>query len=102
MMVLLSSANQVVTTTTMSCLTFFEYDHSIFSFLYFLVDAQLEWNEEGGKVREMGKEVYRMLRMEGIEDLNEAKLQNDKNGSIGGLFVEKSIGLNNLQGMNLS
>ncbi|KAK2940019.1 hypothetical protein BLNAU_25075 [Blattamonas nauphoetae] len=60
-----------------------------------------EWNKTMGDQRQMGKMVHRMLRMEGIEDVIEEKLQNDKTGIYGGLIVDKSIEWNNLLGMNL-
>ncbi|KAK2957561.1 hypothetical protein BLNAU_7460 [Blattamonas nauphoetae] len=88
--------------TIPSCLAFFEDDLSIWNFLDEINNFQLEWNEEGGEVREMGKTVHRMLRMEGIEDVMEEKLQNDQNTSSGRDFVDKTIEWNNLQGINLS
>ncbi|KAK2955679.1 hypothetical protein BLNAU_9369 [Blattamonas nauphoetae] len=68
--------------TIPSCLTFFEHDRSIWYFLYEMIDAQLEWNATKGKQQQMWKKVRRMLRMEGIEDVVEEKLQNDQNGLI--------------------
>ncbi|KAK2946530.1 hypothetical protein BLNAU_18572 [Blattamonas nauphoetae] len=94
--------NMPVVLTIPSCLSFFDFDRSIWSFLVFMIIAQREWNKKGGEVREMGKKVYRMLRMEGIEDVIEGKLQTDKNSWYRGLTVDESIDLNNLQGMNLS
>ncbi|KAK2950662.1 hypothetical protein BLNAU_14333 [Blattamonas nauphoetae] len=90
-----------VTLTIPSCLTFFEDDESIWTFLDDMVDSQLEWNKEGGEVRQIWKTVHRMLRMEGIEDVIDEKLRNDKNETDGYLIVEKSIKLNNLQGINI-
>ncbi|KAK2944288.1 hypothetical protein BLNAU_20784 [Blattamonas nauphoetae] len=87
--------------TIPSCLTFFESDRSIWYFLSEMVDTQREWNKTMGDQRQMGKMVHRMLRMEGIEDVIEEKLQNDKTGIYGGLIVDKSIEWNNLLGMNL-
>ncbi|KAK2952991.1 putative Tubulin gamma chain [Blattamonas nauphoetae] len=65
--------------TIPSCLTFFESDNSICSFLRSMIDAQREWNKQREEVRKKGKTVHRMLRMEGFEDVFEEKLQNDKN-----------------------
>ncbi|KAK2957930.1 hypothetical protein BLNAU_7106 [Blattamonas nauphoetae] len=87
--------------TIPSCLTFFESDHSIGSFLTFMVKTLQEWNETSGTQRQMWMKVYRMLRKEGIEDVIEGKLENDRNTTSGGLIVTYSIDLNNLQGMNL-
>ncbi|KAK2957549.1 hypothetical protein BLNAU_7448 [Blattamonas nauphoetae] len=90
-----------VVLTIPSCLTFFEDDHSIWLFLDMIVDAQLEWNKKGGEVRQMGRIVQRMLRMEGIEDVIEAKLRNDQNDSDGEYIVLTSNDWNNQLGMNL-
>ncbi|KAK2956587.1 hypothetical protein BLNAU_8427 [Blattamonas nauphoetae] len=93
--------NMPIFLTIPSCLAFFEYDHSIWNFLLHMIDTQQEWNESRGENQQLWKKVHRMLRMEGIEDVMEEKLQNDRNGSFGGLIVAKSIDWNNLQGMNL-
>ncbi|KAK2950451.1 hypothetical protein BLNAU_14569 [Blattamonas nauphoetae] len=53
--------------------------------------TQRDLNEERGEMRRMGKIVDRMLRMEGIEDVIDEKLQNDRNGSLGGRIVAHSI-----------
>ncbi|KAK2945969.1 hypothetical protein BLNAU_19113 [Blattamonas nauphoetae] len=82
------------------CLTFFENDESIWSFLYEMSNSKQEWNKERGEVRQMWKTVHRMLRMEGIEDAIEGTLRNDENG-FGRLIVDESIGWNNLLDMNL-
>ncbi|KAK2963946.1 hypothetical protein BLNAU_1023 [Blattamonas nauphoetae] len=42
-----------------------------------------------------------MLRTEGIEDVIDQKLRNDKTKYFGGRIVDNSIGWNNLQGMNV-
>ncbi|KAK2946917.1 hypothetical protein BLNAU_18141 [Blattamonas nauphoetae] len=90
-----------VVLTIPSCLTFFEDDHSIFRFLDPMIVAQQEWNKTVGEVRQMWKTVHRMLRMEGIEDVMETKLLNNKNRSDGRLIVADSITWNNILGMNL-
>ncbi|KAK2946511.1 hypothetical protein BLNAU_18553 [Blattamonas nauphoetae] len=64
-------------------------------------NVRREWNEQGGELREMWKTMDRKLRMEGIEDAMDEKLQTDKNGNYGGFFVATSIDWNNLQGMNI-
>ncbi|KAK2957576.1 hypothetical protein BLNAU_7475 [Blattamonas nauphoetae] len=83
------------------CLTFFEKDTTIWTFLFYMVIAQWEWNDEGGEVPQMGMIMLRMLRMEGIEDVLEEKLQNDRNEDFGNRLVSYSIRWNNLQGMNI-
>ncbi|KAK2960219.1 hypothetical protein BLNAU_4772 [Blattamonas nauphoetae] len=93
--------NLPVILTIPSWLAFFEADRSIWAFLYLMVDAQREWNETRGDVRQMGNTVDRMLRMEGIEDVIEAKLLNDKNRPDGRCIIVYSIRWNNMQGMNV-
>ncbi|KAK2946842.1 hypothetical protein BLNAU_18220 [Blattamonas nauphoetae] len=93
--------NMPVVLTMPSCLSFFEDDLSISSFLYAMNDSQQKWNKQKGEVRQMWKKVHRMLRMEGMEDVTEEKLRNDGAGSCGDLIVFISILLNNAQGMNL-
>ncbi|KAK2950672.1 hypothetical protein BLNAU_14343 [Blattamonas nauphoetae] len=65
-------------------------------------NSQREWNDQGREMRQMGKAVHRMLRMEGIEDVIDEKLQNDNNEIVGQWAVILSIQWNNKQGMNLS
>ncbi|KAK2953000.1 hypothetical protein BLNAU_11989 [Blattamonas nauphoetae] len=91
-----------VVLTIPSCLTFFETDDSIYYFLLHMIMAQREWNTKTGQKRQMWKAVDRMLRMEGIEDVIEEKLQTDKNEYDGELIVRESIRWNNKLGMNLS
>ncbi|KAK2955191.1 hypothetical protein BLNAU_9920 [Blattamonas nauphoetae] len=87
--------------TIPSCLAFIKHDEAIYRFLYDMNCFQRDWNEIRGSKRQTSKIVHRMLRMEGIEDLIEAKLQNDENTLVGRLTVTASIGWTNLQGMNL-
>ncbi|KAK2953982.1 hypothetical protein BLNAU_11084 [Blattamonas nauphoetae] len=84
-----------------SCLTFFENDASIWYFLILMITPQREWNDERGAVQNMWKTMHRMLRKEGIEDVIEAKLGNDKSTSYGRSLVDKSIEWNKKQGMNV-
>ncbi|KAK2954367.1 hypothetical protein BLNAU_10699 [Blattamonas nauphoetae] len=84
-----------------SCLAFLEENRSFWSFLVFMVNFQWGWNCERGKVRQISKTVHRMLRMEGIADVIEEKLRNDKRGLYGGDIIANSIKWNNQQGMNL-
>ncbi|KAK2941473.1 hypothetical protein BLNAU_23620 [Blattamonas nauphoetae] len=92
--------NTPVFLTIPSCLTFFDNEVTISPFLDCMNDAQREWNKKGGYVRQMGKIMHRMLRMEGIEDVIEEKLQNDKNTLFGRWTVTASIDWNGLQGLN--
>ncbi|KAK2956644.1 hypothetical protein BLNAU_8485 [Blattamonas nauphoetae] len=88
--------------TIPSCLTFLENERSIWMVPYLMTDAQREWNKKGGNAREMGMVVHRVLRMEGIEDVLEGKMRNDKSRLRGAYIVDNSIDWNNLLGMNLS
>ncbi|KAK2952977.1 hypothetical protein BLNAU_11966 [Blattamonas nauphoetae] len=87
--------------TIPSCLTFFEKDSSIWTFLDVLIDIQRECDEEMREERQMWKKIQRMLRMEGIEDAIEEKLRNDRNGRFGVWMFLSLIEWNNLLGMNL-
>ncbi|KAK2963426.1 hypothetical protein BLNAU_1468 [Blattamonas nauphoetae] len=87
--------------TVPSCLTFFEAESQIWLFLNRMVDVQLEWNKTMGEGRQIWKDVHLMLRMEGIEDVIVAKLQNDKNTWFGGSIIEQSIRWNNLLDSNI-
>ncbi|KAK2957593.1 hypothetical protein BLNAU_7492 [Blattamonas nauphoetae] len=93
--------NMPVFLTILSFLAFLEDDKAIRSLLYFLNNAQREWNEQREEVREMGKIILRMLRIEGIEDAMEEKLRNDRSQTFGRDIVDRSIKWNNQQGMNL-
>ncbi|KAK2964051.1 hypothetical protein BLNAU_1132 [Blattamonas nauphoetae] len=87
--------------TITSCLTFFETESSIWTFLFKMVDAQREWNRIKGDQRQMWKTMHRMLRMEGIEDVTEQRLQNELRGRNGRGAVDQGIDWCNMQGMNL-
>ncbi|KAK2957946.1 hypothetical protein BLNAU_7122 [Blattamonas nauphoetae] len=84
-----------------SYLTFFEPDNSIWYFLNLMVDMLQEWYITSGEVRLMWTKVYQMLRMEGIEDVVEAKLPNDNNTFFGRWIIINSIDLKNLLGFNV-
>ncbi|KAK2943265.1 hypothetical protein BLNAU_21837 [Blattamonas nauphoetae] len=90
-----------VVLSSASCLTFFEHDASIWTFLYLLNKSQREWNAKREAVQQMGRTVHRMLRMEGIDDVIEEKLRNDRNGLRGRSIADESTQLNGLLGMNL-
>ncbi|KAK2948869.1 hypothetical protein BLNAU_16212 [Blattamonas nauphoetae] len=93
--------NMPVVLTISSSLTFFEDDKTIYHFLYDMNDIQQEWNRTGGNRRQMWKTVHRMLRMEGIEDVIEERLRNDKSEYSSKFIVAYSIRWNNLLGRNL-
>ncbi|KAK2939907.1 hypothetical protein BLNAU_25184 [Blattamonas nauphoetae] len=86
--------------TIPSCLTFFENENSINNFVVLMIISQHEWNKTRGTQRQMCKTLHRVLRMEGIEDVIDTKLRNDK-AVYGGGIVANSISWNNLLGMNL-
>ncbi|KAK2944322.1 hypothetical protein BLNAU_20767 [Blattamonas nauphoetae] len=93
--------NMPIFATIPSCLTFFGTNHTIWAFLYSMVDIQQKWNEKGGYAQFMWKNVQRLLRTEGSEDVMEEKLRNDKNEYFGRYIVDDSIKWGNLLGMNL-
>ncbi|KAK2955281.1 hypothetical protein BLNAU_9833 [Blattamonas nauphoetae] len=90
-----------VVLTIPSCLTFLEDEYVIWYFLYRMNNTQLELNKKMGETRQMWKSVHRMLRMEGIEDVTEEKLQNHKTGSRSWSIVAESIRWSNMLGVNL-
>ncbi|KAK2950109.1 hypothetical protein BLNAU_14911 [Blattamonas nauphoetae] len=92
--------NMPVVLTIPSYLTFIKNDYSIWLFLCDKVNARREWNRPRGDQRQMENEVDRMLRMEGLEDVIEEKMQNSKNGYEGEFIISTSIVWNNMQGMN--
>ncbi|KAK2946526.1 hypothetical protein BLNAU_18568 [Blattamonas nauphoetae] len=87
--------------TIPSCLAFFEHDDTIYWFLYEIINTQFEWHEERGETQQMWKTVLRTLRMEGIEDVTEQKLQTDRYESNAWFLVDRSIHWNNQLGMNI-
>ncbi|KAK2947732.1 hypothetical protein BLNAU_17332 [Blattamonas nauphoetae] len=90
-----------VVLTITSYLTIVGNEDTKWLFLIDMNNAQLEWNGQGREVREMEKTVHRMLRMEGIEDVIEEKLQSDQESFYGEELVGMLIEWNNFQGMNL-
>ncbi|KAK2955270.1 hypothetical protein BLNAU_9822 [Blattamonas nauphoetae] len=93
--------NMPILLTIPSCLTFFEHENSIYLFLSNMNHTQREWNDKMGIMQKMGRTIHRMLRMDGIEDVMEEKLQHDSNKVVGRLIIADSIRWNNLLGMNL-
>ncbi|KAK2957612.1 hypothetical protein BLNAU_7511 [Blattamonas nauphoetae] len=90
-----------VVLTIPSCLTFFKDDHSSFSFLTSMNHVQYVWNKTKGEEGQILKTIHQMLKMEGFEEVMEAKLQNDRKERYGRMIVRRSINWNNLQGTNL-
>ncbi|KAK2957007.1 ion-transporting P-type ATPase [Blattamonas nauphoetae] len=68
-----------VVLTIPSCLAFFEDEASIEYFLLDMNNFQLDLNKTRREEQQMWQTVHGMLRMEGIEDVIEGKLQNDRN-----------------------
>ncbi|KAK2959936.1 hypothetical protein BLNAU_5133 [Blattamonas nauphoetae] len=85
-----------------SCLTFFESDDSINSFLEDVVDSKEQQNEQGGDIRESEMTIVRSLRMEGIDDVIEERLMNDRSTNNADHIVVNSIEWSNMLGMNYS
>ncbi|KAK2963948.1 hypothetical protein BLNAU_1025 [Blattamonas nauphoetae] len=69
-----------VVLTIPSCLAYIVDNCSIWSFLFDMNNAQREWNQTRGEQRQMWKILHRQLRMEGIEDVIDAKLRNSEDG----------------------
>ncbi|KAK2942478.1 hypothetical protein BLNAU_22589 [Blattamonas nauphoetae] len=67
----------------------------------FLVMPVQELNAKCEETQQNWKNVQRMLRMEGIEDVFEEKLRNDRKSFIGAVVVATLFDWNNIQGMNL-
>ncbi|KAK2943333.1 hypothetical protein BLNAU_21758 [Blattamonas nauphoetae] len=86
--------------TIPSYLSFVKNDFSVCDFLEEMNYSQEEWNNTRGEVQQLWNSVHRMLRMEGIEDVFEEKLQNDEDES-GSYVVAASIEWNNVHGMNI-
>ncbi|KAK2952930.1 hypothetical protein BLNAU_12106 [Blattamonas nauphoetae] len=85
-----------VVLTIPSSLTFFEAEQSIRPFLDGMIAHQRERNRTWREELQMWKEVDRMLRMEGIEDVMEEKLRNDKY-SFHGIKQEPGCNLDAIQ-----
>ncbi|KAK2956565.1 hypothetical protein BLNAU_8405 [Blattamonas nauphoetae] len=87
--------------TITCCLTFFEDDRSIWTYLVLMIAFQRAWNKDGGETQQKGNIVHRKLRMEGTEDVNEEKLHNDSTRILGRWLIESLIDWNNMLGMNV-
>ncbi|KAK2963414.1 hypothetical protein BLNAU_1455 [Blattamonas nauphoetae] len=61
--------------------------------LDFVVVPPREWNKQGREIRRSGATIIRCLRMEGIEDVFEEKLFNDKNSHFGEYLLDKLLEL---------
>ncbi|KAK2949806.1 hypothetical protein BLNAU_15288 [Blattamonas nauphoetae] len=87
---------------TSSCLSFFETDSSIYSFLSYLVDTQQKWKKQDRDVHQSEATILRSLRMEGIDDVIEEKLVNDRSSYYANCLVVNSLEWSNMLGMNFS
>ncbi|KAK2963957.1 hypothetical protein BLNAU_1034 [Blattamonas nauphoetae] len=87
--------------TIPSCLTFFETENSIWTFLFVLINSKEGRTQQGINIRRSKTAVFRCLRMEGIEDVMEEKLLNEKETSLGKNIVNNSIKLSNWLGMDV-
>ncbi|KAK2958000.1 hypothetical protein BLNAU_6926 [Blattamonas nauphoetae] len=67
-----------------NCLTFFENVTPIWHSLYHMNNAQQDWNRTRGDERQMLKAIHRMLRMEGIDDALEERIQIDQMEQLAG------------------
>ncbi|KAK2944520.1 hypothetical protein BLNAU_20569 [Blattamonas nauphoetae] len=93
--------NMPVFLTLPSHLLISEDDEFIKYFLNFMTIAQQEWNDQSREEPQMSKTAHRMLRMEGIDDVMEARMRNGQNGYFGSAIVAFSIEWKNMLGMNL-
>ncbi|KAK2955292.1 hypothetical protein BLNAU_9683 [Blattamonas nauphoetae] len=75
--------------------------HSIMFSLEIMYYSQLKWNDHGGEVRQMGKILLPCQRKEGIDDVMEQWLQDDRNGNYGDSLISISLKLIILHGMNV-
>ncbi|KAK2944120.1 hypothetical protein BLNAU_20952 [Blattamonas nauphoetae] len=87
--------------TIPSCLALFEDDYTIWDFLSSMFDACEEWNKHSENIHRTRTALLQSLRTEGFEDVSEQKLQHDRGEFHGRRIVVHSMGLSNLQGMNL-
>ncbi|KAK2956564.1 hypothetical protein BLNAU_8404 [Blattamonas nauphoetae] len=86
--------------TITSCLAYFEKEDSIRYFLHYMGETLREWNDSSADMVQLGRTELRMLRMEGIEDVTEQKLQNEKSAFTGVQLDFYSTKWNRQQGMN--
>ncbi|KAK2959688.1 hypothetical protein BLNAU_5465 [Blattamonas nauphoetae] len=84
-----------------NCLTIFDNDDTIFQFYEVLRYSVEQWNEKGGDIDRSGTKIIRSLRLEGIDDVLEQRLQNDGAEIRGDAIVDYSIMLNISLGMNI-
>ncbi|KAK2948087.1 hypothetical protein BLNAU_16960 [Blattamonas nauphoetae] len=87
--------------TIPSCLTFVETDSAIRYFFLNMLNRSENWKNQAKNIRLPRMTLLRSLRMEGLADVSEQKLQNCKWGSYGREIVRSAIRLNITQGMNL-
>ncbi|KAK2951316.1 hypothetical protein BLNAU_13695 [Blattamonas nauphoetae] len=87
--------------TIPSCLTFFETESSIWTFLDYMINIQRQWNKQSRDLRRPWTAIFWCLRMEGFEDVIEKKLLNEQHAPSGRFCVGDSTEWSNLQGMNI-
>ncbi|KAK2961187.1 hypothetical protein BLNAU_3955 [Blattamonas nauphoetae] len=92
--------NMPVVLTITSSLTFFNNDGSIHIPLTVLSSSMEKWNEQCRDVRRTWPTIVRSLRMEGMDNVTEQRMHNNREGMIGQEVANNSIKLSNLQGMN--
>ncbi|KAK2959590.1 hypothetical protein BLNAU_5368 [Blattamonas nauphoetae] len=88
--------------TIPSCLTFIEANESIWLFFEQMICSQDEWNETGGSIRRSGTTMFRSLKVEGIEDVTEQRLQNEETEEHGQDIVDSSKCVSIFFGMNIA
>ncbi|KAK2954253.1 hypothetical protein BLNAU_10752 [Blattamonas nauphoetae] len=67
--------NLPVVLTITSYLPFVEAELSLWFFLDVSISSLKEWNKERGDVHRLGTRIFHSLRMEGIDDVSEQRLQ---------------------------
>ncbi|KAK2952736.1 hypothetical protein BLNAU_12385 [Blattamonas nauphoetae] len=93
--------NMPVVLSIPSCLTFFEDDDSIWSFLALMVRFQEEWNSHDRILGRSSASLLRCLRMEGFVDVSSQRVHNTGKGAITQMIAGFSTDLNITLGMNL-
>ncbi|KAK2961610.1 hypothetical protein BLNAU_3408 [Blattamonas nauphoetae] len=87
--------------TIPSAMTFYERDIMNLSYRLTMLLAQLKYTTIGGETLNLWNIILRSQRMEGVEDLDEQRLNLDFGGAYGHKVAERAIEWNNLLGMNV-
>ncbi|KAK2957914.1 hypothetical protein BLNAU_7090 [Blattamonas nauphoetae] len=87
--------------TIPSCLPSIENDLSILYFLHLLIRSQKEWNGKDENVRLSGTTLLGSLRMEGMDDVLDQRMQHSQTGDYGEDIQRYSMEWNTLQGLNI-